>query len=270
MNRGIIQYVSPDKLECDPQIREQFSERELLGLARSIQEIGIQQPVRARRDGERLVVVVGERRLRAAVLAKQREVPVIVEEKPLCEGEVLHRQLVENLQRAELLPTERAKALKRLIETTGWQIKEAAGKCGLSASTATKLLSVLDLAPEIQSQIDAGEVPLSSGYDLKRVMNPEKQAALAQKVAEGTLSRDGLSEAVKEAVSEGARESKREVKRIALLTGAESVTVAGPGLTLERVVAVLEELLAKARRSRTRGVDLKSFARSLRKKSAVA
>jgi ParB family transcriptional regulator, chromosome partitioning protein len=271
MGREVIQYLSPDKFTFRPQLRKTFSERELLGLARSLQEIGFQQPVRGFWDSGELVSVIGERRIRAARLAGLREIPVIIEEKPLTEGEIGQRQFIENFQRSEVPPSEVARGLKRLIETTGWQMKEAAAKCGLSNSTATKLLAILDLPEEIQRRVDSGEIARSGAYELNRVTDPEKQAALAQQMAEGRLTRDALSGAVKSEANGNGEKPSSQLKRItAALGDGETVIVAGPALTLERVIAVCEELLAKARRARTRGVDLKAFARQVRNGAIAA
>lgn len=271
MTHEIVQYIAPDRLECEAQVRGVFPERETTGLARSIQEIGVQQPLRARRDGDRLVVVVGARRLLAARLAKLREVPVIIEEKPLGEGEVLHRQLVENLQRLELLPLERANGLKRLIELTGWPTKEAAAKCGLSAATATKLLSLLTLPPEVQRRIDTGEIPWSSAYELSRVAEPEKQAELAGRLVEGSLTRDDLSHATRPGQSGEAVRAAGRCNRVTLTTlSGQKVSVAGDGLTVEEIVAAAEELLAKARKALRRGLDAKGLAQLLRNASTTS
>lgn len=270
MGQEVIQYLPTDKIECESQIREEFSEQALIGLARSMQEVGLQQPIRIRCDGERLVVVDGERRLRAARLAKWNDIAAIIEDKPLCEGEVVHRQLV-SLQRADLSPSERARALQRLIETTGWQVKQAAEKCGLSNGTATKLLAVLNLPDSLRKQIDAGEIPMSGAYELARVGDPAKQAELAQQVVEGQLTRDALSGAVKAEANGNVEKPTGQLKRIRAAIGeGETVIVTGPALTLDRVIAVCEEVLAKARRARTRGIDLKGFAKLVRTGATAA
>jgi ParB/RepB/Spo0J family partition protein len=224
-----------------------------------------------RQDGERFVVVDGERRLRAARLAKLQVVAVIIEEKQLCEAEVLHRQIIANLQRADLSPCERAQALKRLIDLTGWQVKDAAAKCGLSNGTATKLLAVLSLPAEIQQKIASGEIPASGGYELARVADPAKQAELAQQVSEGQLTRDELSEAVRAEKHDDPEGPGSEVKRLSASLGdGDKVTVAGKGLTLDRVIALLEEVLVKARAARKRGVDLRGLSSLLRKEVAAS
>lgn len=271
MGREVIQYVSPERIECAPQMREQFSEKELIALAVSIRESGLQHVPRVQRDGDHFVVVTGGRRVRAMKLLKLPEIPVIVEERSLSEAEVLQRQIVENVQRVDLLPTERAKGLKRIIELTGWQVKEAGAKCGLSASTASKLLALLNLPVELQRRMDAGEVPWSSGYELARIDDAEKQSTLARQVAEGSLSRDALSETIRQEVNGHAKCATTKSSRIALTTtNGHSVIVNGADLTVEQVIAAVEEFLAKARKALRRGLDAKGLAQLLRNASTTS
>jgi ParB family chromosome partitioning protein len=269
MSREAIQYVPTDKIECEPQVRATFAEQSLVGLARSIQEIGLQQPLRIRSVDERFIVVDGERRLRAARLIKLAEVPVIVEEKTLCEGEILQRQLVANLQRAGLTPCERARAIRQLMDATGWPAREAAGKCGISGATVTRLLAILELPESIQARINAGEIPESAGYLLKQVDDPEKRSELVAQLVNGQLSRDALARDVK--TDRPAKLRKPTVgsnRATALLAGGDLVTVVGSDLTLDRMVDALSSVLARIRKLRSRGIaDLAMACRLMREEA---
>ncbi|HEY4313315.1 MAG TPA: ParB/RepB/Spo0J family partition protein [Pirellulales bacterium] len=264
-----IQYVPIDSIDCQPQVRTTFAEQLLVGLARSIQEVGLQQPLRVRAVDDRFVVVDGERRLQAARMIKLAEVPVIVEEKPLCIGEVIHRQLVANLQRAGLTPGERARAIKRLMNETGWPATEAAGKCGISSATVTRLLAILELPEPVQARIDAGEIPESAGYLLKQVEDPEKRAALVAQMASGQLTRDALATEVKtERPTKSAKPNPGLNRATALLAGGDSVTVVGTELTLDRMVEALSAVLARIRKLRSRGIaDVAMACRLLREEA---
>lgn len=136
MIQEAIQYLPVDQVECEAQVRGHVADESLMGLARSMQEVGLQQPIRVRRDGGRFIVVDGERRVRAALLVKMKEIAAIVEEKPLCDGEVTQRQLIANVQRCDLSPCEKARGIQRLLEVTKWPASEAAGKLGLSNGIA--------------------------------------------------------------------------------------------------------------------------------------
>jgi ParB family chromosome partitioning protein len=269
MTYETIQYVPIDSVECEPQVRRTFPEQQLIGLARSIQEVGLQQPLRVRSVDERFIVVDGERRLRAARLAKLAEIPVIVEEKPLCAGEILQRQVVANVQRSGLTPVERARGVKRLMDLTNWPATEVAGKCGISGTTVTRLLAILELPEAIQQRIDVGEIPESAGYLLKQVADPQKRAELVAQMATGQLSRDALASEVKTDRPAKTRKTSPGLNRAtALLPGGDSVSVVGSDLTLDRMVEALAVLLARIRKLRSRGVaDLAMACRLLREEA---
>ncbi len=271
MVQEVIQYLPTENIECDAQIREQFPEQELIGLARSMQEVGLQQPIRVRRDCDRLVVVDGERRLRAARLIKMREIAAIIEEKELCPGEILQLQIISHVQKSDLSPYARAKGIKQLIEATGWTAAEAAGKVGQSASSVAKLLALTSLPDSIREKLTAGQISQSSAYELSRVDDPAKQAELAQQVAERRLTRDQLSLSVKAQHNGDAEKTPVPSSRVtAALAGGQSVTVTAAGLTLERFIEVIEAVLAKARKSRGHGLGLREFVRMLRNESKAA
>jgi ParB family chromosome partitioning protein len=264
MIREAIQYIPIEELECESQVRGHVADESLKGLARSMQEVGLQQPIRVRRDESRFIVVDGERRLRAAHLIKMKDIAAIVEEKPLSVGETVHRQLISAIQRLDLSPCEKARGIERLLEVTKWSASEAAGKLGLSNGTVSRLLALLDLPEEIQAGVEQGKIPASAAYELSRVADPVKQSELAQQLAEGNLTRDGVSGAAKSEWNEKAA-TTTEVKRLTVpLAEGRSVTVSGSGLTLDVVIETLQELLGKARKARTQGIELKPFVRSLK------
>ncbi len=138
-------------------MRETFSEESLTGLARSIQEIGLQQPIRVCLEGAVFKVVDGHRRLGAVKrIPGKTVIAAIVEEKELCEGEVIQRQLTANCQRADLTPLEKARAIERLMTATGWTAAQAAGKLGMSTSAVAKVLALSSLPEPIRAQVETG------------------------------------------------------------------------------------------------------------------
>lgn len=268
MSKEAIQYLSVDQLECEPQVRQHVTDESVMGLARSIQETKrrVLQPISVRQDGARLVVVDGERRLRAARLAKLKEIAVMVEDEPLSDGEVLQRQLIANMQRCELTPCEKGRGIRRLMELRNWSLSEAAGKIGASVASASRLVALDSLPEEIRRQVDEGKIPASAAYQLSRVPHASKQAELAQQLAEGKLTRDAVSGAVK-AARKGKAATTADVKRVTVPLGeGRSVTVIGVG-TMAALIDVLNELVALAQEEQARGTELKQFARS-RKGSA--
>ncbi len=141
-------YLPADSISPNPnQPRRHFDADELDGLAASIREHGILQPLSVRRTSHGYELVSGERRLRAARLVGLSEVPCIVVDVDH-EGSSL-LALVENLQRKDLDFVEEAAALSRLISAYHLSQEEAAKKVGKSQSAVANKLRLLRLSPQV-------------------------------------------------------------------------------------------------------------------------
>lgn len=144
------------------QPRTLMDEESIKGLASSIEQQGLMQPIIVRKlsgDGEHYEVIAGERRLRAARLAKLDNVPVIV--KNVDDEHAAVMALIENIQREDLNPLEEARGLKRLLEEFEMTHEQISDVIGRSRSATSNLLRLLNLAPPVQalllnSKIDMG------------------------------------------------------------------------------------------------------------------
>jgi ParB family chromosome partitioning protein len=260
-----IEQALLQNLTVAPQVRQEFDEELLRGLAVSIREVGLLQPIRVRQDGDRFVIVDGERRYRAAAILGLKTLPVIIESKPLSEGETIQKQLVANCQRSELSALEKATALHRLMLETEWSAAQAAAKLGLSAATVAKHLALLTLPESIRQAVAAGTISASAGYELAQIDDAERQSALAEQLAAGLLTRDGLVGARKaERNRAGTTTAGPVVRATALMSEGRSVTVSSANLTLDSFIEAVEDILTKARRERTRGAKLSTFLKLLR------
>src|SRR4051812_5207719 len=115
--------IPVDRIQADPdQPREEFDEEALDRLAESLRSKGQLQPIRVRWDEGRgaYVIVMGERRWRAAIKAGLATLSCVVHQGPVDPGELLALQLVENAVREDLKPIEQAKAYRKLQELYGW------------------------------------------------------------------------------------------------------------------------------------------------------
>ncbi|MBV8267363.1 MAG: ParB/RepB/Spo0J family partition protein, partial [Planctomycetaceae bacterium] len=115
--------VPVDKIQPDPdQPREEFEAEALERLAESLKAKGQLQPIRVRWDEGRgvYVIIMGERRWRAAVMARLPVMTCVVHERALDPGEQLALQLVENALREDLRPVEQAKAYRKLMDMHNW------------------------------------------------------------------------------------------------------------------------------------------------------
>ena len=176
-----IDRISPGRL----QPRQRFEEAELEALAASIRENGILQPilVRPAANGEGFEIVAGERRWRAAQLARLHTVPAIIRE--LDDRGALEFALVENIQRQDLNAIEEAEGYRRLIEEFGYTAEELARHLGRSRSHLVNTLRLLTLPASVKEMVEEGK--LTAGHARALINAPEIEA-LARRVAAGGLS----------------------------------------------------------------------------------
>ena len=167
------------------QPRRSFDEGELQGLARSISQHGLLQPLVVAPDDSGYTLIAGERRLRAAKLAGLTHVPVFV--RTADEQSLFELALVENVQRADLNPVEEARAYQRLLTETGLTHAELAERVGKSRSRVSNYLRLLDLPDTVLRALERREV--SPGHANALLAVPvEKRGQLF-----AAITRDNLS-----------------------------------------------------------------------------
>lgn len=150
-NQG-IQLVHINEIEPNyDQPRKKFDQEELNELMISIQEHGILQPLIVRKKADKFEIVAGERRYRAARLAKVSEIPVLVKE--FDDKQVLEVALIENIQRSDLNSMELACAYSLLMERFDYTQEEVAQRVGKSRSEVTNLMRLLKLTPDLQQKL---------------------------------------------------------------------------------------------------------------------
>jgi ParB family chromosome partitioning protein len=168
------------------QPRQGLGEENLEHLKESIREHGVLQPIVVRRRGERYQVIAGERRFRAAQGLGLAEVPVVVREVP--DEQMLELALVENLQREDLDPIEKAQSFKAYLASSHRTQEEAAIRLGLDRSTIANMIRLLDLPDEVQGLVRRGMVTMGHARAILSVQDPKREVELA-----GRVVREGLS-----------------------------------------------------------------------------
>lgn len=133
------------------QPRRGFSKHELKDLSDSIKGKGIIQPLIVRTVGTGYEMIVGERRWRAARMAGLKQVPVVVRD--VTEAEMVEMALVENIQRQDLNPLEKAEAYWRLIKEFGLTQEDVGKRVGQNRSTVANFLRLRNLPQPIQADI---------------------------------------------------------------------------------------------------------------------
>jgi ParB family chromosome partitioning protein len=228
------------------QPRKEFDPEALDLLAASLKSRGQLQPIRVRwvESADRYVVVVGERRFRAAELAGLKSIACVIVAGDATPEDILEDQLVENALREGLKPIEQANAYQTLMTSRGLTQAQLAERLRISQPAVSKAMALLNLPPEIQAKVDDGSIDPSSGVELSRVADPGEQAELAREAAEGRLRRDEIK---------GRTRTPRKPSSARAASSRSFATVAGPKVTVEHkggleagsAIAAIREVLAQ-------------------------
>jgi ParB family chromosome partitioning protein len=166
------------------QPRQVFDEDTLAELTYSVREFGVLQPVVVRRDESGFELVMGERRLRAALAAGLSTIPAIVRDTG--DDEMLRDALLENVHRAQLNPLEEAAAYQQLLEEFGATHDELAHRIGRSRPQVTNTIRLLNLPVPVQRRVAAGVISAGHARALLGTEDADVQDELATRiVAEG-------------------------------------------------------------------------------------
>lgn len=194
-HNNAIFWIEIEKIKPNPfQPRREFDEAKLGDLAESIRQYGILQPLTVTRkeiikpDGGLAVeyeLIAGERRLRASKLAGLAQVPTIIRTSdPEDENRLkLELAIIENLQREDLNPVDRAKAFQRLVDEFHFKHTQIAQKIGKSREYVSNTIRLLMLPPDMLATLAEGKI--SEGHTRPLLMlidRKEEQAALFREI----------------------------------------------------------------------------------------
>jgi ParB family chromosome partitioning protein len=178
------------------QPRTHFDDEALAGLAASIREVGILQPLVARRTSDgRYEVIAGERRLRAAKAAGLPVVPVVLRDSG--DEELLRDALIENIHREDLNPIEQAEAFKALLGDLGLKQEELADRVGVSRSHIANTIRLLGLPLDVQQLLTDDKVTAGHARALLSLGDKEAMSTLALRISAQDLSVRQTEEAVR-------------------------------------------------------------------------
>ncbi|MEK7570337.1 MAG: ParB/RepB/Spo0J family partition protein [Patescibacteria group bacterium] len=182
-----IEQLSIHRINANPhQPREHFERQHLEDLVSSIKEHGILQPLVVTETPRGYELIAGERRLRASKLAGLATVPAIV--RSVTNQQKLELALVENVQRQDLNPVERAKAYQRLIDEFSLTQDEVAKKVGQSRPVVTNAIRILSLAPEMLAALAEGKISEGHAKVLLGVSDPKARQQLFKRVLDEGMS----------------------------------------------------------------------------------
>ena len=196
-NRATLEELAVSAIIPNPrQPRGVFDDDEIEGLAQSIRDVGVLQPVVVRPlDGHQYELVAGERRLRASKVAGRTRIPAVVRHTD--DADLLKEALIENIHRVQLNPLEEGAAYQQLLEDFGVTQEELAQRLGKSRPTITNAMRLLSLPPGVQRRVAAGV--LSAGHAKAVLALPDRasQESLADRIVAEGLSVRATEEVVR-------------------------------------------------------------------------
>ena len=209
----IVNVKISDIYPNNTQPRKNFDEDKIISLCESIKKHGVLQPIVLKPDENgKYMIIAGERRYIACIMAKKEEIPAVIKNIPI--KEVMEIALVENLQRENLNIIEEGIAYKNLIEKYKSTQEELASLVGKSRPYITNTMRLLNLSKEIIKYIELDKISPGHGKALLRISDEKKQVELAQRIIKENLSVRKTEEIVKNMLEEKKTKTKPKEKDI--------------------------------------------------------
>ena len=168
------------------QPRKDFDQTALQELANSIKEKGILQPILVEKTGDKYLIIAGERRYRATLMAHLTQVPIITGH--FSKQEKLEIALIENIQRKDLTPIEEALAYEALMKNSNLNQDELAKKVGKNRSTIANSLRLLKLSDQMKEAVSRGTLTAGHARAILSVDSKENQQKLFEAIEKKDLS----------------------------------------------------------------------------------
>ncbi|ELV06790.1 stage 0 sporulation protein J [Brachyspira hampsonii 30599] len=206
--------VNPD------QPRKVFNEEEIQGLAESIKENGLINPITLREKDGKYQIISGERRFRAFKFLNRNKVPALVLQN-IADSKMLELTLVENIQRSDLNAIEVARSYKKLIYDLNIKQEELALRVGKSRSTISNSMRILDLSENIQNLILESKITEGHARAILSLNDENEREEFAKEIVEKGYSVRECERIVKErknnisnnSNNEESTENKSEIKK---------------------------------------------------------
>lgn len=169
-----IKNIQLKNIQSDPnQPRKTFDDKDLNELAESIKEFGVLQPILVHKVEKGYMIIAGERRYRASLLAGKKTIPCITKES-LTEREILEIQIIENLQRVDVAPIEESEAFVYLV-SKGFKHEDIALKVGKSLDFVYKRIKLGNLNSNFKDLLKNEYISLTTATQLSGLDNEDQE-----------------------------------------------------------------------------------------------
>lgn len=179
--------VELSKIQAGSNPRTKFEEKSLNELAESIKVLGVIQPITLRPIAEeKYVIVCGERRFRASLIAGMTDIPAVI--RKLTEEEAEEIAITENLQREDITPLEEAEAFQKMLDNRGYDAKQLADRYGKSETYVRSRLALNDLIPEVKELLGNEQLNISQAQVLSNYCKEVQEAIFGEHLAKDDFS----------------------------------------------------------------------------------
>ncbi len=169
------------------QPRKSFDQQALQDLADSIKQVGVFTPILVRQStAGKYVLIAGERRLRASILAGLKEIPALVVD--FTDQQMMEVSLLENVQRQDLSPIEEAQGYSKLMTSMHYTQEQLAGRVGKSREYVANMLRLLKLPANVQNLVQTGKLTVGQVRPLIGLSDAKEISNWAGKIASLDLS----------------------------------------------------------------------------------
>ncbi|RQD73901.1 MAG: ParB/RepB/Spo0J family partition protein [Candidatus Syntrophonatronum acetioxidans] len=168
------------------QPRKNIDDEKLKEMLQSIREHGVIQPVLVRKVDQGYELVAGERRMRAAQLARLEKIPAVIRD--FNDNEMLEISLIENIQRENLSPLEEAEAYKRLMDEFGFNQGKIAERLGKSRPVIANTLRLLNLEEKVKDYLKEGKISAGHARALVSIEDMDLQREVADEILKKNLT----------------------------------------------------------------------------------
>lgn len=185
--QDVIIKINPEDVQpSNHQPRHVFNEGEMEGLVASVKKHGILQPVIVKPLPHGYMLIAGERRWRAARQLGLKEIPAIVRHSD--DVNTLEIALIENIQRKDLNPIEKAKGFKEIVNKFGFTQEQVAKAMGKDRSSVANYLRLLELPQKIQEDVSRGTISMGHARAIMALRDHETQQMLCERILKEGLS----------------------------------------------------------------------------------
>lgn len=253
---GDLIHLAVEQIDENPfQPRRDFSESEIASLAESLREHNLLQPILVRKVGSRWQLISGERRLRAATQAGWTTIPARIREAD--DRLVAELAIVENLQRKDLNPIEKALSFQRYLREHACTQEDLAKRLTIDRSTIANLMRLLELPSEVLDAVRKGTISAGHARAILPLGDDYRQVQFAQRITAEDLSVRDVERLVQEqiALDDGIPDDDADTS--SATTGTATKTKPAKARTRSQQIASLEQDLKRALGTK---VEIKSTA----------